>query len=92
MSSVEEALALEYRLTNRLFLSGEFVEGVRALLVDKDKAPKWNPATLEEVSDAQVAALRGGAPLAAGIDHANYQVEISPLPDGVRESLLADLD
>ncbi|MBU2531849.1 MAG: enoyl-CoA hydratase/isomerase family protein [Alphaproteobacteria bacterium] len=54
MSSLEQALNLEYRLTTRLFLSGEFVEGVRALLVDKDKAPKWNPTSLSKVSDALV--------------------------------------
>ena len=54
MTSLEEALNMEYRLTTRLFLCGEFVEGVRALLVDRDKAPKWNPATLEAVSAAQV--------------------------------------
>lgn len=64
MSSVEEALTLEYRLTNRMFLSGEFVEGIRALLVDKDKAPKWNPATLEDVSDTMVAEFL--SPLPAG--------------------------
>jgi enoyl-CoA hydratase len=33
---------------------GEFSEGVRALLVDKDKDPKWNVATLEEVEQAEV--------------------------------------
>lgn len=51
MDSLEEALNLEYRLTTRLFLSGEFPEGVRALLVDKDKAPKWNPPTLAAVTE-----------------------------------------
>ena len=34
---------MEYRLTVRLYEHGEFLEGVRALIVDKDKAPKWNP-------------------------------------------------
>ena len=64
MSSLEEALNLEYRLTTRLFLCGEFVEGVRALLVDKDKAPKWQPASLEAVTDEKVAEFLG--PLGPG--------------------------
>jgi len=55
LPSLEAALAVEYRLVNRLYLDGEFVEGVRALLVDKDKAPKWSPPTLATVSDALVA-------------------------------------
>jgi hypothetical protein len=45
-----------------------------------------------ELGDEDVAALKGGAPLAAGIDHENYQVEISPVADNIRESLLGDLD
>ncbi len=45
-----------------------------------------------ELSDEMVAALKGGARLSAGIDHDSYQVEISPVADNVRESLLADLD
>ncbi len=49
MNSLEEALNLEYGLTTRLFKRGEFIEGIRALLIDKDKAPKWRPATLGEV-------------------------------------------
>lgn len=44
-----------------------------------------------QLSDEQVAALHDGAPLAAGIDHRNYQAEISPVPENVRASLLADL-
>jgi enoyl-CoA hydratase len=52
--SLEECLNMEYRLTVRLYEHGEFPEGVRALLVDKDKAPKWNPARLEDVTPAMV--------------------------------------
>lgn len=55
MSSVEELLNLEYRLVTRLFRHGEFIEGVRALLVDKDKAPKWNPPTAAGVTPDMVA-------------------------------------
>jgi hypothetical protein len=45
-----------------------------------------------ELSAAQVAALKEGAPLAAGIDHPNYLVEISPVAEKIRQSLIADLD
>ena len=45
-----------------------------------------------ELSAEQIDALKNGAALSAGIDHENYQVEISPLPDNVRQSLLGDLD
>jgi hypothetical protein len=40
----------------------------------------------------QISALKDGASLAAGIDHENYRVEIRPVPDNVRNSLLNDLD
>jgi hypothetical protein len=39
-----------------------------------------------------VDALKGGAELAAGIDHENYLVEISPVAENIRRSLLGDLD
>jgi enoyl-CoA hydratase len=64
LGSLEEALNAEYRLTVRLFEHGEFPEGVRALLVDKDRAPKWNPPRLEDVTPAMVTGLM--APLPAG--------------------------
>jgi enoyl-CoA hydratase len=57
LRTLEEALAIEYRLCTALFHRGEFIEGVRALLVDKDKAPRWNPPTLAEVGDDLVAGL-----------------------------------
>ena len=45
-----------------------------------------------ELNPQQVADLKGGAKLAAGIDHDNYTVDVDPVPDNVRASLLADLD
>lgn len=45
-----------------------------------------------ELSDAQIAALKNGATLAAGIAHENYQVEINPVKDNIRRALLSDLD
>jgi enoyl-CoA hydratase len=64
LKSLEEALNVEFRLCTRLFEGGEFIEGVRALLVDKDRKPKWRPPTIPEVTDAMVAALF--APMRSG--------------------------
>ena len=51
---VEAALKLEYRMTQHSMAAHDFFEGVRALLVDKDQKPQWQPATLAEISDAMV--------------------------------------
>jgi len=40
----------------------------------------------------QVAALKGSASLVAGIDHENYRVEVSPVAENIRQSLIADFD
>ncbi|MDJ0905767.1 MAG: DUF3501 family protein [Woeseiaceae bacterium] len=45
-----------------------------------------------ELTPEMVKALKDGASLAAGIDHENYQVEIAPVADNIRQSLLGDLD
>ena len=45
-----------------------------------------------ELDAAMIAALRGGAPLAAGIEHPQYRHAVSPLPEATRAALLADLD
>jgi hypothetical protein len=44
-----------------------------------------------ELPAEQVAALKAGSELIAGIDHDNYRVEVSPVPDNIRNSLIADL-
>ena len=46
-----DALAMEYRIVARVLTRPDFAEGVRAVIVDKDNAPKWDPATPELVSD-----------------------------------------
>ena len=45
-----------------------------------------------ELSAEEVDALKSGATLAAGIDHENYQVDVRPVADNIRKSLIADLD
>lgn len=59
-----DEMRVEYRLGGRICQSHDFIEGVRALIVDKDNQPKWNPATPEGVSDAEIEALF--APLPVG--------------------------
>ncbi len=54
----------EFRIVSRIIEGHDFYEGVRAVIVDKDNAPRWRPATLRQVSDAEVE--RHFAPLAAG--------------------------
>lgn len=51
------ALAMELRLTVRFLDVPDFVEGVRAQVIDKDRNPQWQPASLDEVDPAAVAAL-----------------------------------
>ncbi len=47
-------MAREYALATRMIARPDFVEGVRAVLVDKDNAPRWKPARAEDVSDAML--------------------------------------
>lgn len=62
--SFEACMQIEFRLVSRVVHGHDFYEGVRAVIVDKDNAPRWNPASLSEVSDAEIA--RHFAPLPGG--------------------------
>lgn len=44
-------MAMEYRIACRVVQTHDFAEGVRAVIIDKDHAPRWAPATLAGVSD-----------------------------------------
>lgn len=52
MASFADEMRSEYRIASRVCALHDFQEGVRALIVDKDNAPVWNPATLAAVTDA----------------------------------------
>ncbi|WP_019139675.1 enoyl-CoA hydratase/isomerase family protein [Noviherbaspirillum massiliense] len=52
--TVAECLRMERNLVRRVFEHGEVLEGVRSVVIDKDNAPQWNPATLNEVSPQMV--------------------------------------
>ena len=50
-------MVMEYRIASRVLLRPDFAEGVRAVIVDKDNNPKWDPATPEGVTDALIDAI-----------------------------------
>ena len=52
--AIGDCLRMERTMVRRCFEHGEVIEGVRALAIDKDHTPKWNPATLAEVTPAMV--------------------------------------
>jgi enoyl-CoA hydratase len=63
-ASFAEEMRAEYALAGRIVRTHDFREGVRALLIDKDNAPHWDPPAPEEVSDEMLDVLF--APLPPG--------------------------
>lgn len=56
-SRLEDCLVREYRVAGHLLEGHDFYEGVRAAVIDKDRNPRWSPATLEGVTAEQADAL-----------------------------------
>jgi enoyl-CoA hydratase/carnithine racemase len=54
LDDLADAFRLELAMLQPCFAHGDFSEGIRALIVDKDHAPKWNPPTIEEVKAESV--------------------------------------
>ncbi len=71
LKTFADNMAMEYRIGARVVQRPDFIEGVRAVIIDKDNQPKWSPANLEGVSDALLDGIF--APLPPG-------EEWSPLP------------
>jgi enoyl-CoA hydratase len=50
----EACMQTEFRIVSRIIHGCDFYEGVRAVIVDKDNAPRWQPSTLSEVTEAEI--------------------------------------
>jgi enoyl-CoA hydratase len=57
LSDFAEEMTIEYRLACRIIMEPDFAEGVRAVLIDKDNAPCWNPAEPEGIDEAKLDAI-----------------------------------
>ncbi|MCJ9429730.1 enoyl-CoA hydratase/isomerase family protein [Kordiimonas marina] len=54
LENFRDNMRMEYRMVNRVMEGHDFFEGVRAILIDKDMKPVWNPAGLDRVSDETI--------------------------------------
>ena len=52
----EDCMRLELRIADHIVRGPDFYEGVRAVILDKDNAPRWNPATIEALSSGRIEA------------------------------------
>jgi enoyl-CoA hydratase/carnithine racemase len=52
--SLADCFRMELGMAAYSFTQGDFVEGVRAVLIDKDNAPRWRPSRIEDVSEASI--------------------------------------
>jgi enoyl-CoA hydratase len=59
-----DEMRAEYALASRVVRTHDFREGVRALLIDKDNSPQWNPSSPDEVTDAMLDELFAPLPAA----------------------------
>jgi len=60
--SFAENMAMEYRIGARVVQRHDFLEGVRAVIVEKDNAPRWNPPTPSAVDEATLDAIFAALP------------------------------
>jgi enoyl-CoA hydratase len=61
-ASFADEMRAEYAIAGRIVRTHDFREGVRALLIDKDNSPQWDPATPEEVTDEMLDILFAALP------------------------------
>ncbi len=54
--SMAECMVMEHRIVSQILLGKDFYEGVRAVIIDKDHAPKWQHSSLDEIKTVDVEA------------------------------------
>ncbi|MEQ8740889.1 MAG: enoyl-CoA hydratase/isomerase family protein, partial [Hoeflea sp.] len=59
---IHSALVQEYRFTSRSASEGDFIEGIRAAIIDKDKSPRWQHGSVAEVGPDVVEAMLTSPP------------------------------
>jgi enoyl-CoA hydratase len=69
--SFDDCMRMEWRIVNRVIAGHNFYEGTRAAIIDKDRKPRWQPARLEDVTEAEVA--RYFAPLPGDELHFDWE-------------------
>ncbi|MEZ5871296.1 MAG: enoyl-CoA hydratase/isomerase family protein [Nitratireductor sp.] len=69
--SLVDVLAMEYRFTARCMEHGEFLEGIRAAVIDKDRNPQWQTPMLEDISGERIAFMLSDL----GSDELNFREE-----------------
>jgi enoyl-CoA hydratase len=55
--TLEQCLDAEFALTHTTMRQSDFIEGVRAMVVDKDRTPRWQPARVEDVAPSDIEAM-----------------------------------
>ena len=56
-SSIRQALDQEFRYTYRATEQGDFIEGIRAAIIDKDRTPHWKHASIDDLKDIDVTTM-----------------------------------
>ncbi len=67
-AAFEDCMRTEFRIVSRIPAGVDFYEGVRAVIIDKDNAPKWRPGRLEAVAPADIDAYFAPLPVELDLD------------------------
>jgi enoyl-CoA hydratase len=67
--SFREAMMLEFRIVSRIMKAHDFYEGVRAVIIDKDHAPKWRPDRIEDLNEQDIEAYFKPLPEELNLSH-----------------------
>jgi enoyl-CoA hydratase len=74
----DECMRTEYRVVSRVVRGHDFYEGIRAVIINKDQAPKWRPSALAAVSEAEIEGHF--APVARELDLPEFDLPEPDLP------------